>query len=212
MAPPAYLRAVSGGVYEGPLRLAIHALKYDRLTPLARRLGVRLAAAIGPLAADAPQEMLVIPVPLHRERSSERGFNQARALAVEALRRLRMSHPKWSLELSAASLVRQRPTLSQAGLTPRQRRLNLRGAFFVSDARAVQGRHILLVDDIFTTGATARACSRVLMEAGVASVRVATLARAQRRVPLPVRDTRKYIKLALPEDANANATRLPIIH
>jgi ComF family protein len=172
---------------------------------LARKLGSRLAEAIAQLAADAPKDLLVVPVPLHHGRMAQRGFNQARALATEALRILKRSHPEWRLELSSSSLVRQRSTESQAGLTPRQRRLNLRGAFFVSDSEALRGRHILLVDDIYTTGATARACSRTLMEAGAASVRVATLARAQRRVPLSIRDDRKYVRLELLEGAGKDA-------
>jgi len=162
------------------MKAAIHGLKYDRLHPAARGLGRMLAQAIAQLAGEAPAEMLVVPVPLHRAKHAERGFNQARSLAVEALSVLRKSHPDWKLTLASSTLMRLRPTESQAGLTTRQRRLNVRGAFTVSDHAAVTMKHVLLVDDIFTTGATARSAALTLQRAGAASVWVATLARARR--------------------------------
>jgi ComF family protein len=166
------------------MREAIHALKYDRLHPAARVLGRMLAEAIATMAGAAPTEMLVVPVPLHRSKHAQRGFNQSRSLAAAALHSLRKTHPQLRLRLAPGTLMRLRATESQAGLTPRQRRLNVRGAFSVSDPSSVKARHILLVDDILTTGATARAAAQVLVGAGAASVWVATLARAQRMTGL----------------------------
>ncbi|MGB8030585.1 MAG: phosphoribosyltransferase family protein [Terracidiphilus sp.] len=182
MAPPPFARAVSYGVYQGRMREAIHALKYDHLHPAAQGLGGLLAEAIAQLSGEAPGEMLVIPVPLHRSKFALRGFNQSRSLAVQALQSLRRTHPQWRLTLAPSTLMRLRATDTQAGLTPRQRRLNVRGAFSVSDPSLVTAQHILLVDDILTTGATARAAAQTLLKAGAASVWVATLARAQRAV------------------------------
>ena len=180
LVPPPFVRAVAFGLYQDRMKAAIHALKYDRLLPAARPLGRMLAEAIAQLAAEAPAEMLVIPVPLHWSKLAERGFNQARSLAVYALGFLRKTHPEWRLTLASSTLMRLRATESQAGLTFHQRRLNVRGAFTVSDPAAVASKHILLIDDIFTTGATARAAAQALTRAGAASVWVATLARARR--------------------------------
>ena len=180
MAPPQFVRAVSYGVYQGRMREAIHALKYDRLHPASTGLGLMLAKAIAQLSGVAPAEMLVIPVPLHSSKYAQRGFNQSRSLAAAALGFLRKSHPQWRLTLASSTLLRQRATESQAGLTPRQRRHNVRGAFLVSDPARVTAQHVLIVDDILTTGATARAAAQALVAAGAASVWVATLARAQR--------------------------------
>jgi ComF family protein len=178
MAPPPFQRAVAYGPYRDQMRGAIHALKYDRIHAAARPLGEMLAKAIARLAGVAPQEMLVVPVPLHRSKHAGRGFNQARSLARAALAVLGKTHPEWRLRLSSSTLMRLRATESQFGLTPRQRRLNVRGAFSVSDPAAVTLKHILLVDDIYTTGATVRAAAQELIRAGAASVWVATLARA----------------------------------
>jgi len=162
------------------MREAIHALKYGRLHPAARGLGTMLARAIAQLAAEAPAEMLVVPVPLHRSKFAQRGFNQSRSLAAAALQCLRKSHPQWRLTLAPSTLLRLRATESQAGLTPRQRRLNVRGAFSIADPSRVKAQHVLLVDDILTTGATARAAAQTLLRAGAESVWVVTLARARR--------------------------------
>jgi ComF family protein len=180
LAEPAFSKAVFYGLYRGRMREAIHALKYERLTPAARMLGGMLAEAIAQLHGEAPAQMLVVPVPLHRRRAATRGFNQTRLLARHAIAALRRTHPDWKLALAPRTLVRTRNTESQAGLTPRQRRINLRRAFRVTAPQAVNGKHVLIVDDILTTGATARAASAALIRAGAESVWVATLARARR--------------------------------
>ncbi len=180
------------------MKAAIHALKYDRLHAAARGLGRMLAEAIAQLAAEAPAEMLVVPVPLHRSKYADRGFNQARSLAVHALAALAKTHPQWRLTLASTTLMRLRATESQAGLTPRQRRLNVRGAFVVSAPAAVNKKHVLVIDDIFTTGSTARAAAQALVQAGAASVWVATLARAGR-----VRDVRRVTSSRF-DDAEEN--------
>jgi ComF family protein len=163
------------------MRDLIHALKYERIRPVATKLGEVLARAIARLAPDAPAEMLVVPIPLHRSKYADRGFNQARLLASEAIAFLRKNNTAWRLTLAPSALMRLRVTESQAGLTPRQRRLNVRGAFGISNPGAVVGKHVLLVDDILTTGATARAAARALLDAGAKSVWVATVARARMR-------------------------------
>ena len=88
------------------MREAIHALKYGRLHPAAHRLGQMLANAIAQLAGEAPTNLLVIPVPLHRSKYAQRGFNQSRSLATQALQFLRKSHPQWRLSLMSNAILR----------------------------------------------------------------------------------------------------------
>jgi ComF family protein len=182
LAAPAFVKAVAYGGYHGELRSLVHLLKYEGMQPVARRLGRLLADSLEAFASsdDAPRQMLVIPVPMHLVKQRRRGFNHAELLARAAMAEMLRRHPQLGLHLETGLLKRVRVTVSQAGLTTHQRRQNLRGAFFAPRPGRLAGRHVLLVDDIYTTGATARACSRVLMNAGAASVRVATVARAQR--------------------------------
>lgn len=173
-AEPYFRRAVSYGAYEGALRDLIHLFKYERVKPAGKLLGRLLHEAI--FKAELPESLLVIPVPLWSGRRQARGFNQAEAIA-HALRNL---HPRNSIQLDTAILVRTRETPSQTGLTRHQRRANVRGAFAVVRPERVKDRSILIVDDVMTTGTTAGECARVLRRAGAKEVFVATVARATR--------------------------------
>jgi ComF family protein len=172
---PPYERAVAYGSYEGGLRDLIHLLKFQQLSPAAKVLGHALAGPIADLEKTMPVGTLaVVPVPLHKKKQAQRGFNQAERIAQSALQRL--SRPG-RFELCNGVLLRSVDTESQIGLTSHQRRENLRGAFAVSDPTRISGRDILLIDDVLTTGTTAAECSRVLLRAGAARVWVATVAR-----------------------------------
>lgn len=177
--PPDFEAAVAHGVYQGKLRTLLHLLKYDRIEPLAKPLGALLAPHVLAIP-DLPGGLLVVPVPLFGKKRRQRGFNQAEVLARGMIGAARRQRPALQVQLAPGLLARQRATESQAGLTPHQRRMNVRTAFVVPRPEQIDGRDILLIDDIYTTGATARACSTALRRAGAASVRVATVARAQK--------------------------------
>lgn len=159
----------SYGSYDGALKGLIQLFKYDGVRPLAKPLGAWLAQA---LPRDQKFDALA-PMPLHWRRHFRRGFNQAALLAKELSKRT---------GLPVKSVVtRRKSTEKQALLTRAQRRLNVSGAFKVPDADAVRGKRILLIDDVFTTGATLNACAGALKRAGAAHVSALTLARVDRR-------------------------------
>ncbi len=164
----AYSAARACGPYEGALRASILQLK--RQPHVARRLAelVRESQQREPLR-DAET---IIPVPLHPDREHERGFNQARILAHE-LSRLS------GLPLDEHSVIRQIHTeRHRAGMDAKARRTSVAGAFAVRHADSITGKRVLLVDDVFTTGATVSECAAVLTSAGAEHVFVMTVARA----------------------------------
>lgn len=167
--PPPYIKARAVAPYEGQLREALHQFKFFGRKELAGPFGevmAALAAAFFPLRPAG----VVVPVPLPERRERERGFNQAALLAGVIGDILR-------LPVFKRALVRTRETPSQATLSREQRQANLCGAFAAGeDSSAVAGRNVLLVDDVYTTGATASECSRALLAAGAGAVYVVTLA------------------------------------
>jgi ComF family protein len=172
---PPFERAVAYGRYDGELRDMIHLLKFQQVRPAAAVLGRMLAETMANLERAMPVGTIaVVPVPLHKRKQAQRGFNQAEMIARSALKQL--SPPK-RFELCTGILLRRRETGSQIGLTRHQRRENMRGAFAARDLTRILGRDILLVDDVFTTGTTASECARILLRAGAARVWVATVAR-----------------------------------
>ena len=172
---PAFERAVAYGSYEAGLRDLIHLLKFHQVRPAAKVLGNVLAGTIASLEKSMRiGTIAVIPVPLHKSKKAQRGFNQAEMIARAALKQL--SRPK-RFDLCTGVLLRTRDTGSQVGLTNHEPRENLRGAFGVNDPTRILNRDILLVDDVYTTGTTASECARVLLRAGAARVWVATVAR-----------------------------------
>jgi ComF family protein len=174
---PPFARATAYGSYEGGLRELIQLLKYGGVRPAANVLGRMLAEAINVLEPELPETVAVIPVPLHRGKLRQRGFNQAELIARAAMR----SHLSGDrFRLCVGTLERTRETSSPSGLTSHQRRENLRGAFRVALPEAVKGREALVVDDVYTTGATVSECARVLRGAGATKVWAATVARTLR--------------------------------
>jgi len=140
-------------------------LKYGRKVAIARTM----ARYMAPLVGEGPERLLV-PVPLHRTRLWNRGFNQSALVARELSRRL-------GIAADPLALSRTRRTSPLKGMSPVQRRRTVAGAFRVRDRNAVQGKTVILVDDVLTTGSTAEACARTLKRAGAARVELVSWAR-----------------------------------
>jgi ComF family protein len=167
--PPPFNQARAVGRYEGPLRQAIHLLKYRGKLRLQQPL-LGLALAHFGLHFPGSTYDAIIPVPLHRERLMRREFNQAAVIARGLARHL-------GVPMMARLLVRVRSTRPQVELSGSERRQNVRQAFAVTNAAALEHKRLLVVDDVFTTGATLGEVARTLKGAGAARVDVFALAR-----------------------------------
>ena len=170
ISPLRYSAARAALPFHGVVRDLIHRFKYDRKVHLAHPLVLLTAEALTPFVASRGADLL-LPVPLHRRRLWERGFNQA-VLLGRPLAKL------WNVPLVVDNLRRVRWTEPQVTLSAAERELNVRGAFALADSVAVKGRRILLLDDVYTTGSTVIECSKVLRKGGAAEVYVITVARA----------------------------------
>jgi len=165
------------GIYHQVLMKVVHALKYEKKVNLAAPLSLLLLHAFLHFWHDRPVDV-VVPVPLFHRRFRSRGFNQV-YLAIKYWTRqtYRNVLPR-SLEIDRQVLVRQRSTPPQTGLGRRDRMRNVKDAFARHAHAAIEGKRMLLVDDVYTTGATVNECARVLLHGGAANVDVLTLARA----------------------------------
>jgi len=162
--------ARSFGIYRGSLMEAIHRFKYEKKFALSRPLSALIRKTFfqfwDPTTVD-----LLVPVPLHIRRLRKRGFNQAYLLAAGWAKRE-------GLSVDGRLLRRERQTKPQTNLDRRDRQKNISGAFSVTRPACVENKRVLVIDDVYTTGATAGECAHVLKQAGAARVDVLTLARA----------------------------------
>ncbi len=167
--PPPFTRARAAALYdpEGPAGRAIKRLKFaGQMAYLPVMQHWLQQPYCTELVAEAD---LLLPVPLHIRRLQARGFNHALLLAQGFK----------GATMDREAIIRERHTKPQVGLNPKERRTNVKGAFAVPQPATVQGRKILLIDDLYTTGATVKECARVLLRAGAAQVEVLTVARVK---------------------------------
>jgi len=170
--PPHFDAALAHFLYEGPIRELIHAFKYNKNTHLRYPLALLALEGISGVPADYNLN-LIVPVPLHRSRLRQRGFNQAVLLGRVLSRRL-------ALPMVPDAIARTRATEPQIELSAAERRVNVRGAFSVKSSERIAGKRILLLDDVMTTGSTMNECAKELKRAGASAVFAVTIARTAR--------------------------------
>ena len=166
---PWFTRARAAVVYEGAVLEAIHHFKYGHQVIAGSQLA-RFLADFDFAGVEREVFDVILPVPLHARRLRERGFNQSLILA-------RALGEKFGIPVDFSLLKRRKFTLTQTGLDKGEREKNIKGAFEVVHRERLTGKKIILVDDVFTTGATVNECARTLRKAGTGDITVLTLAR-----------------------------------
>ncbi|MFH1859476.1 MAG: ComF family protein [bacterium] len=163
------------GAYEGVLKKAIWLFKYEGKTGLQDMLGHLMVDRISHLgwansSIGSERIDIIIPIPLHKTRLKARGYNQSDILAA-------FMGKKLGIPVSRNNLKRIKATITQASLKRKERIKNIHNAFCIQKPEEISGKRILLIDDVFTTGATSNECSRILKQAGSSDIFVLTLAR-----------------------------------
>ncbi len=146
--------------YRNPVKVAIQKVKYRWVYDIEKVLVDLLATQIYKFAI--PQKVILVPVPLHKKRKNWRGFNQAEILAKDLSKKFKVNYSE--------ILIRSRETKTQVGLKRDERKENVRGAFELRRGADVSGRNVILVDDVYTSGATMAECAKVLKKSGAKSV------------------------------------------
>jgi len=167
---PRFARVFRLGPYAGPLRSVIRELKYRRREEMRRRLGRLLGQIVAAGELEPPPDV-VIPVPMHWRRRLSRGYDHARVLGRAVAGELNLP--------IGDDLIRVRHTPPQIHLLRSERIKNVRGAFQVTGTDAIHGGHVLLVDDVSTTGATANEAARTLLAGGASRVTLAVVAKSE---------------------------------
>ena len=166
---PWFTSARAAVAYDGVILDAIHQFKYGRNITTGAALA-RLLAGFDFADINLGIFDAIVPVPLHIKRLRERGFNQSLILA-------RALGKKYSMDVDFSLLKRHKFTLTQTGLDKKEREKNISGAFVAVLPERIQNRNLILVDDVYTTGATINECAKTLVKAGASQVTVLTLAR-----------------------------------
>lgn len=168
--PRPFERARAAVGFDGPVQDLVHRFKYGKKAHLSRPLGLLASRFPENFRTDAAAD-LIVPVPLHDRRLRARGFNQSQLLGAVVAK-------EWGIPLSVDNLRRLRWTEPQTGLAAAERERNVRNAFGVARPEQFDGKRLLLVDDVYTTGSTVTECARALKRAGAREVSVLTVARA----------------------------------